>query len=105
MRRASPRCFDGKSLNGWDGDPKYWLVADGLMTGEITPETVVKSRDFVLASEPKEPRRPRPTSKVRLRFRSLLGMPHNQPKKRRTDADSASVTFSGHLGLLRHDGG
>ena len=36
--------FDGKSLNGWDGDPKYWRVADGLMTGEITPETIIKSK-------------------------------------------------------------
>lgn len=40
--------FDGKSLNGWDGDPKYWRVADGLMTGEITPETIIKSNTFIM---------------------------------------------------------
>jgi hypothetical protein len=40
--------FDGKSLNGWEGDPKYWRVADGIMTGEITPETVIKSNTFII---------------------------------------------------------
>jgi len=40
--------FDGKTLNGWEGDPKYWRVADGLMTGEITPETVIKSNTFII---------------------------------------------------------
>jgi hypothetical protein len=40
--------FDGKSLSGWEGDPKYWRVADGAMTGEITPETVIKSNTFII---------------------------------------------------------
>lgn len=40
--------FDGKTLNGWEGDPKYWRVADGAMTGEITPETVIKSNTFII---------------------------------------------------------
>ncbi len=40
--------FDGKSLKGWEGDPRYWRVADGMMTGEITPETVIKSNTFVI---------------------------------------------------------
>jgi hypothetical protein len=40
--------FDGKTLNGWEGDPTYWRVADGLMTGEITPETRIKSNTFII---------------------------------------------------------
>ena len=40
--------FDGKSLAGWEGDPTYWRVADGLMTGEITPETIIKSNTFII---------------------------------------------------------
>ena len=40
--------FDGKTLQGWEGDPRYWRVADGMMTGEITPETVIKSNTFVI---------------------------------------------------------
>jgi hypothetical protein len=40
--------FDGKSLDGWEGDTKYWRVADGGMTGEITPETIIKSNTFII---------------------------------------------------------
>jgi Domain of Unknown Function (DUF1080) len=40
--------FDGRTLEGWEGDPKYWRVADGMMTGEITPETLIKSNTFVI---------------------------------------------------------
>ncbi|MCX6612230.1 MAG: hypothetical protein NTW74_15430 [Acidobacteria bacterium] len=40
--------FDGKTLDGWQGDPRYWRVADGLMTGEITPETIIKSNTFII---------------------------------------------------------
>jgi hypothetical protein len=40
--------FDGKTLDGWEGDPKYWRAADGLMTGEITPETIIKSNTFII---------------------------------------------------------
>ncbi len=40
--------FDGKTLTGWEGDPKYWRVADGAMVGEITPETVIKSNTFII---------------------------------------------------------
>ena len=25
--------FDGKTLDGWDGDPKFWSVQDGCITG------------------------------------------------------------------------
>lgn len=40
--------FDGKTLAGWEGDPKYWRVSDGNMTGEITPETIIKSNTFII---------------------------------------------------------
>jgi len=40
--------FDGKTLSGWDGDPKYWRVSDGRMVGEITPETIIKSNTFII---------------------------------------------------------
>jgi hypothetical protein len=42
------RIFDGTTLKGWEGDPKYWRVEDGTITGEITPETVVKSNTFLI---------------------------------------------------------
>ncbi|MRI00684.1 DUF1080 domain-containing protein [Kriegella sp. EG-1] len=40
--------FDGKTLNGWDGDPTYWSVVDGTIVGEITPETLLKTNTFII---------------------------------------------------------
>jgi len=40
--------FDGKTLDGWEGDPKYWRVEDGALTGEVTPETLLKSNSFIV---------------------------------------------------------
>jgi hypothetical protein len=40
--------FDGKTLNGWEGNPAYWSVEDGAMTGEITPQTVIRSNTFII---------------------------------------------------------
>src|SRR3954470_20943882 len=40
--------FDGKTLNGWEGDPKYWRVENGALVGEITPETVLKANTFII---------------------------------------------------------
>jgi hypothetical protein len=40
--------FDGKTLAGWEGDPKYWRVEDGALVGEITPETLIKSNTFII---------------------------------------------------------
>jgi hypothetical protein len=40
--------FDGNSLEGWEGDPKYWRVENSCLTGEITPETVIKSNTFII---------------------------------------------------------
>jgi hypothetical protein len=40
--------FDGKTLNGWEGDPNYWRVSDGAMVGEITPTTIVRSNTFII---------------------------------------------------------
>jgi len=40
--------FDGKSLDGWEGNPKYWRVENGALVGEITPETLLKSNTFII---------------------------------------------------------
>ncbi len=40
--------FDGKTLHGWDGDPVYWRVENGILTGEITPETIVERNSFII---------------------------------------------------------
>ena len=40
--------FDGKSLAGWDGDPKYWRVENGCLVGEITPDTIIQRNTFII---------------------------------------------------------
>ncbi len=49
---ASPKgfvsIFDGKTLNGWKGDPTYWRVEDGNLVGEITPTTLLKTNSFII---------------------------------------------------------
>lgn len=41
--------FDGKSLEGWDGDPKFWSVRDGgVITGETTKENPTKGNTFLI---------------------------------------------------------
>ena len=40
--------FDGHSLTGWEGDAKWWRVADGALTGGTTTEKV--PRNFFLAT-------------------------------------------------------
>lgn len=38
--------FDGKSLDGWDFDPKMWRVEDGMITGGSTTEKITHN-DFI----------------------------------------------------------
>ncbi|MEM9142545.1 MAG: DUF1080 domain-containing protein [Bacteroidota bacterium] len=43
--------FNGKTLEGWDGDPIYWRVENGNVVGEITPETLLKANTFLIYDE------------------------------------------------------
>lgn len=40
--------FDGKTLEGWDGDPVYWSLRDGMIVGEVTPDTLLKRNSFLI---------------------------------------------------------
>src|SRR5688572_10274983 len=40
--------FDGKSLQGWDGDPRFWRVEDDALVGEITPGNEIKRNTFII---------------------------------------------------------
>lgn len=40
--------FDGRSLDGWDGDSRYWRVENGEIVGESTPTNVVKQNNFLI---------------------------------------------------------
>jgi len=40
--------FDGKTLDGWDGDTTFWRAEDGAIIGESTPEKVVEQNNFLI---------------------------------------------------------
>lgn len=45
--------FDGKTLNGWKGDPKFWSVQDGAITGINTKENPTKGNTFCVYQKEK----------------------------------------------------
>lgn len=40
--------FDGKTLKGWDGNPEFWSVQDGVITGKTTKENPTKGNTFLI---------------------------------------------------------
>ncbi|HZL89867.1 MAG TPA: DUF1080 domain-containing protein, partial [Pirellulaceae bacterium] len=40
--------FDGKSLEGWDGNPDFWSVRDGTITGQTTAAKPTKGNTFII---------------------------------------------------------
>lgn len=40
--------FDGKTLDGWDGDPKFWSVGNGVIVGQSTVDTPVELNTFLI---------------------------------------------------------
>jgi hypothetical protein len=73
--------FDGKSLDGWDGNPKFWRVENGAIVGESTPANPsgnsyivyrkLEAHDFTLKFEVKV----EGTGGTGLQYRSRTGLP------------------------------
>lgn len=40
--------FDGKTLEGWEGDSRFWSVQDGAITGKTTPDNPTKGNTFLI---------------------------------------------------------
>jgi hypothetical protein len=40
--------FDGKTLKDWDGNPAFWSVRDGAITGQTTKENPTKGNTFII---------------------------------------------------------
>jgi hypothetical protein len=40
--------FNGTSLDGWQGDPKFWKVEDGTITGQTTAETPTEGNTYLI---------------------------------------------------------
>src|SRR3954467_13753035 len=73
--------FDGRTLDGWDGNPRFWRVEDGAIVGESTPERPsgnsyiafrrMQAKDFTLKFEIKV----EGTGGSGLQYRSRTGLP------------------------------
>ena len=40
--------FDGKTLDNWDGNPEFWSVQDGTITGQTTKDKPTKGNTFII---------------------------------------------------------
>lgn len=40
--------FDGKSLDQWDGNPQFWRVEEGTITGQTTADNPTKGNTFII---------------------------------------------------------
>ena len=45
--------FNGKDLTGWDGDPRFWSVKDGVIRGETSLSALAVSNTFLIWREGK----------------------------------------------------
>lgn len=46
--RGMRSLFNGKDLEGWDGDPRLWSVKDGVIRGETTAENPAQGNTFLI---------------------------------------------------------
>lgn len=40
--------FNGKDLTGWEGNPVFWAVKDGVISGQTTPQNPAKGNTFLI---------------------------------------------------------
>jgi type 1 glutamine amidotransferase len=40
--------FNGRNLDGWDGNPKFWSVKDGAIVGQTTADNPTKGNTFLI---------------------------------------------------------
>ncbi|MEX1137137.1 MAG: family 16 glycoside hydrolase [Balneolales bacterium] len=43
--------FNGQDLTGWDGDPRFWHVENGVLVGETTEENATEANTFLIWEE------------------------------------------------------
>ena len=43
--------FDGQSLSGWEGNPKFWRVEEGTITGQTTSDNPTAGNTFLIWRE------------------------------------------------------
>jgi hypothetical protein len=92
--------FDGVSLKGWDGHPKFWRVEGGAIVGESTPTNPsgnsyivyrnLEARDFTLKFEIKV----EGDGGSGLQYRSKTGLPWLRPIPANVTANAGPVNLA-----------
>jgi hypothetical protein len=92
--------FDGVSLKGWDGNPKFWRVESGAIVGESTPENPsgntyiayrdVEAKDFTLKFEMKV----EGSGGSGFQYRSKTGIPWSRPIPANVTANVGPVNLN-----------
>jgi hypothetical protein len=92
--------FDGVSLEGWDGNPKFWRVEDGAIVGESTPQNPsgntyiayrdVVAKDFTLKFEIKI----EGNGGSGFQYRSRTGLPWRRPIPANVTANVGPVNLA-----------
>jgi Domain of Unknown Function (DUF1080) len=92
--------FDGQSLKGWDGNPKFWRVEDGTIVGESSRQNPcgntylvyrdMKAKDFTLKFEMKIIG----NGGSGFQYRSQTGIPWLMPISARVISNTGPVNLS-----------
>ena len=92
--------FDGVSLKGWDGNPKFWHAEGGAIVGESTPENPsgntyiayrdVEAKDFTLKFEMKV----EGSGGSGFQYRSKTGIPWSRPIPANVTANVGPVNLN-----------
>src|SRR3954447_22623137 len=92
--------FDGATLNGWDGNPKFWRVENGAIVGESTPANPsgnsyivyrsLEAKDFTLKFEIKV----EGTGGSGIQYRSHTGIPWLAPISPQVTANVGPVNLN-----------
>ena len=91
--------FDGKTLDGWEGDRTIWSVQDGAITGQTTADTGLKENNFLIWKDQVE------NFELRLKFRlegGNSGIYYRAQK--RPAGQTQGDPLVGHPGRLRRLG-
>jgi hypothetical protein len=46
--KEAQELFNGKDLEGWNGNPKFWTVEDGAIVGRTTKESPLENNEFLI---------------------------------------------------------
>ena len=90
--------FDGQSLEGWDGNPKFWRVEEGAITGEATVANPTKENTFLIwrGGEPAD-------FELRLEFKLISGNSGVQYRSREEPAKWGRWVVGGYQADIAYD--